>query len=127
MITGKRTLIVPALGLAVALATAGCQGPTSQGSAVGGKPALESPEAVAACLPAGVTLEARTTDKEGDTSETVGDALARLKATPKNHKLYGPSDREIVFYKPTARGLEIVKDKEYNRLRKKSVVVLLAP
>ncbi len=124
-----RTRPAAALAIAICLAMAGCQGQASapENAAEIQPPTLESPESVAACLPAGVTLETKTTDKDGDTSETVKDALARLKATTKNRKLYDLNGREIAFHKPTATGLALVKDRELNKLRRKHTVVLLAP
>lgn len=107
----------------------GCQqAPEGGGAGASAEPiALESPDAVAACLPSGITLETKTTDKEGDTSETVKDRLARLKAQVKNGKLYDMSKHEIHFYKPTGKGLEILREKEYKDLIKhKYTVVMIA-
>ncbi len=113
--------------LAVGLVLIGCQ-QAPEGGGVAAEPiALESPDAVAACLPAGITLETKTTDKEGDTSETVKDTLARLKAQVKNGKLYDISKHEIHFYTPTGKGLEILREKAYKDLiKKKYTVVMIA-
>ena len=115
------------LAVAIALAMAGCRGQSSPGDVVEvAAPTLESPDAVAACMPSGITLETKTTDKDGD-SATVQEALARLKATVKHRKLYDMGGREIAFYKPTAEGMAILSDKKYKELSRKHTVVLLAP
>ncbi len=89
------------------------------------KAELENPDAIATCLPAGITMETKTTDKEGDASETVKDTLGRLKATARGGKLYDLNKREIHFYKPTSKGLAILKEPEYKKLAKKYTLVMV--
>ncbi len=88
---------------------------------------LENADAIAKKLPAGVTLEQKTTDKEGDTSRSVRDQLAWLGATLKGSKIVDRAGRDIAFYKPKTTGSAMVREKEYLALLKKHTVVLLAP
>jgi hypothetical protein len=121
-------LTLGSVALSAALLFSGCQSgssSTTTGVEVA-KPELENPNALAACLPSGITMETKTTDKEGDSSETVKEALARLKATAKGGKLYDMNKREIQFYKPHSKGLEILREPEYKKLAKKGTVVLIA-
>lgn len=105
----------------------GCQQAPEGGGVAAERLALDNPDSIAACLPAGITLETKTTDKEGDTSETVKDTLARLKAVVKNKKLYDVGKREIQFYKPTGKGLDILREKGYKDLvKRKCTVVMIA-
>ncbi len=105
----------------------GCQQAPEGGGAVVEPLKIENPESIAACLPAGITMDTKTTDKEGDTSETVKDTLARLKVQIKNGKLYDMNKREIHFYTPTGKGLDILREKGYKDLLKhKYTVVMIA-
>ncbi len=122
-----RSTIAGSLTLATGLTFLGCgQGGPPPETVEFKKATLESSETVAACLPSGVTLETKTTDKDGG-SETVEETLARLKATPKRGKLYDLGGREIVFHKPTATGRAILNDPVYKKLSAKRTIVLLAP
>ena len=103
---------------------AGCGGQSEEHAVAAPPPTLENPEAIAACLPTGVTLDTKVSDKEGDSSESVKDALARYGARTKSHHLYDLNGREIRFYQSSAKGLAINKDKEYNKLRKRYTVIV---
>ncbi len=128
MIMNRKHVLLASIYTAFAmlgLASTGCSSSTSAGSGVAiARPELENSDSITACLPAGVTLDSKTTDKEGD-SETVKDTLARLKATVKGGKLYDLNKREIHFYTPTTKGLEILREPEYRKLSKKYSLVLL--
>jgi hypothetical protein len=108
------------------LALSGCGGTSGEHVTPAAPPTLENPDMVAACLPTGVTLETKVTDKDGDGSETVKDVLARYQARIKDRKLYDISGRQIQFYKTALKGLAINNDKQYNELRKRYSVILLA-
>lgn len=103
---------------------AGCGEQSTEHATAAPTPTLENPDAIAACLPTGVTLDTKVSDKEGTSSETVKDTLARYRAKTKNHKLLDLNGREIRFYQSSAKGLAINKDKEYNKLRKRCTVIV---
>jgi len=117
---------VPTLWFLAVLALPGCVGKTDELATATPPPTLTNLETVAAALPAGVTLETKVTDKDGDDSETVRDVLARYKVKLKKRKICDANGREIHFHKTELKGLAINTDREYNKLRKRYTVVLLA-
>lgn len=119
--------IASALAVTAGLAVLGCgQGTPSAETLEYKKATLEAADAVAACLPSNVTLQTKTTDRDGS-SETVQETLARLKVMPKRGKLFDHVNREVVFLKTAAAGRAILSDPEYKKLCGKHTVVLLAP
>lgn len=87
---------------------------------------LPNAEAIAKCLPDGVTLETITTDLE-DGEGTVAEELAKLKATVKDKALVDSRGREIRFYTPQEEGRAMRGEPGYRALIAKYTVVLLMP
>ena len=93
--------------------------------------------AVAACLPAGVTLTTEfCPDNAGCAPErrtTVKRKLAELGARARDGKLYDSAGKEIVFYHVPSRGAPPSRDQEQQErgrleeLRRKHTVVLMYP
>jgi hypothetical protein len=93
--------------------------------------------AVAACLPAGVTLTTELCpDRPGCAPEertTVRRKLAELGARARGGKLYDSAGKEIVFYRVPARGapppreLEEQERERLEELRRQHTVVLMYP
>ena len=118
------TKVPTAIFVALTLALlSGCGGQSGEQAKATPPPTLDNPDAIAAYLPSGVTLETKVTDKDGD-SEAVKDVLARYQAKPKNKKLYDINGREIQFYRSSAKGLMINQDKQYNKLRQRYTVIV---
>ena len=87
---------------------------------------LPSAEAIAKCLPDGVTLETITTDLQ-DSEGTVAEELAKLKAAVKDKTLVDGRGREIRFYTPQEEGRAMRGEPGYRALVAKYTVVLLMP
>jgi hypothetical protein len=93
--------------------------------------------AVAACLPAGVTLTTEfCPDRAGCSPEertTVKRKLAELGARARGGKLYDSAGQEIVFHQVPSRGapppreLEEQERRQLEELRRKHTVVMMYP
>ena len=117
---------IPILWFLAILALPGCVGKNDELTTTAAPPILANLETVAAALPAGVTLDSKVTDKDGDDSDTVRDVLARYQVKLKKRKICDVNGREIHFHKTALKGLAINTDREYNKLRKRYTVILLA-
>ena len=92
------------------------------------KPTLADPDAVANCLPAGITLDTEFRDGgvEGKLT-TVRDNLARLGAhVGDDGKLHDASGKRIYFFQPTGDWQQRDRDK-LARLEKQGTVIKMAP
>ena len=87
---------------------------------------LPNAEAIARCLPDGVTLETVTTDIQ-DSEGTVAEELAKLKVAVKDNVLVDRRGREIRFYTPQEEGRAMRGEPGYRALVAKYTVVLLMP